>query len=72
VSSLARIWSPGFTSWSAAVVAALPEANARPYWPFSKSARAASRAWRVGLPEREYSKPSRNWPMASCWKVEVW
>ena len=47
--------SPGLRSDSTAVVAARPEANARPREPPSKEARQVSRAVRVGLPLREYS-----------------
>lgn len=38
-------------------VAALPDANANPYLPFSRSAIQSSNAFRVGLPDREYSYP---------------
>jgi len=47
------------------VVAASPEANVRQWRADSSDARHSSRAWRVGLPEREYSNP---WctPTALC------
>src|SRR5690349_8062945 len=49
-------------------VAARPLEKARPCAPPSSAARHASRAWRVGFPLREYSKPL--WlPGPSCANV---
>lgn len=49
-------------------VVALPDEKASPHFPFSRSATFASKARRVGLSEREYSKPLWT-PGESCWKV---
>jgi hypothetical protein len=65
-------WSPGRSrARSAQSVAAIPELNARPKVAPSMAASPASRAERVGLPVRAYSKPPRRPPTPSCANVEL-
>ena len=51
--------------------AAKPLANASPCLPPSSAAMHSSRAVRVGLEEREYSKPPRVSPTLSWMNVDV-
>src|SRR5271157_931879 len=50
-------WSPGFRRRKMASMAAIPEPNAMPCFPFSSAAIFCSSAVRVGLETREYSYP---------------
>ena len=50
-------WSPFLTSVEIAVIAAIPEANARAPAPPSSTARFVSSAARVGFCVRPYSQP---------------
>ena len=65
------ISSPAEKSESTAVMAAIPEAKAKPLVPPSSSAMSRSRAARVGLPVREYSHSGLP-PTPCCRKVDVW
>ena len=49
--------SPCLKRLRTVVIAARPDAKAKPCVPFSRSAIRASRAFLVGLPVLEYSKP---------------
>ena len=53
----ATTWSPLFKSWVTVEVAAIPDANANPRFPFSSAARFRSSAMRVGFCVRAYSNP---------------
>ncbi len=63
--------SPALTNVATAVMAAIPEANARAPAPPSRTAMFSSSAARVGFWVRAYSYPLCL-PSASCTYVEVW
>jgi hypothetical protein len=43
------MWSPDLSRYSTSLMAAIPDANARPYLPFSSEAAHSSSAFLVGL-----------------------
>ena len=64
-------WSPLSNNIITAEIAAIPEPNAKPLSPCSKSAINPSKALRVGFAEREYSYPCLISPIPSCIYVLV-